>query len=282
MFSLKVKNNRGDLLDLSNNADYSVYKIDGLTPPQATINSSANATTDGSNINSTRLESRNIVVYLAINRDVEANRINLYKYFPVKKAVTLYFANGARDVCIDGIVELIECDLFSNRQTAQISIICPKPYFKSVDELVSAFSDVTSLFKFPFSMPENGTEVSAITTNIRKTIINTGDIESGVVIKLFAIGTVVNPVIHDVLKKTLIGLNITMQASDTIIINTNIGEKAITLIRAGVATNIMGYMRRDSEWVKLDAGDNVFTYECESGGSNLQLTFTTPLLYSGV
>ena len=282
MFTLKVKNDRGDLLNLSNNRNYTVYKIDGLTPPQAAISTSVNTTMDGSTINSARIESRNIVIYLTINGSVESNRINLYKYFPVKRAITLYFSNGARDVHINGTVELIECDLFSSRQVAQISIICPKPYFKDVDELVSSFSDISSLFQFPFSIPASGIEFSAITTNIRKTIVNTGDIESGIIIKLFATGTVVNPTIYNVLKRTQMSLKVTMQASDTIIINTNVGEKSVSLVRAGESTNILGYMGRDSEWLTLEAGDNVFTYECESGGSNLQLTFTTALLYSGV
>ena len=96
MYSLKVENDRGNTLELTGNPNYTVYKIDGLTPPQATINTSANTTTDGSSINSVRLENRNIVIYTTIEGDVEANRINLYKYFPAKKKVKLYFANNSR------------------------------------------------------------------------------------------------------------------------------------------------------------------------------------------
>ena len=125
MYSLKVENERGEALELTGNPNYTVYKIEGLNPPQATINSSVNTTTDGSSINSVRLENRNIVIYTTIEGDVEANRINLYKYFPVKKTVKLYFSNSSREVYIEGKVELIECDLFSNKQVAQISIICP-------------------------------------------------------------------------------------------------------------------------------------------------------------
>lgn len=282
MYSLKVENDRGNILTLTNNKNYTVYKIDGLTPPQANISSSANVTTDGSSINSVRMGERNIVIYVAINGNIELNRINLYRYFPVKKKVKLYFSNGSRDVFIEGVVELIECDLFSERQIAQISIICPKPYFKGIEELISNFSDISSLFEFPFSIPKSGIEFSAITTNIRKTIVNTGDVESGVVIKLFATGTVVNPVIYDVLKRTHFKLNITMQQSDTIVINTNVGEKSITLIRAGVSTNVIGYMERNSDWFTMTAGDNVFTYDCESGNNNLQIIFTTSVLYGGV
>lgn len=282
MYSLKVENDRGNTLELMNNPSYTVFKIDGLNPPHATINSSVNTTTDGSSINSVRLENRNIVIYMTMEGDVEANRINLYKYFPVKKTVKLYFSNESRDIFIEGTVELIECDLFSQKQVAQISIICPKPYFKDVENLVTIFSDVSSLFEFPFNITKSGVEISAITTNQRRSIINTGDIETGVIIKLFATGTVVNPVVYDVLKRTQLKLNFTMLASDTIVINTNVGEKSIELIRDGVTYNAMGYMAHDSSWFVMESGDNVFTYDADSGNSNLQLTFTTSILYSGV
>ena len=282
MFKLVAENSRGESLVLTNNPNYIVYKIDGLTPPQATINSSVNTTTDGSTINSSRLENRNIVIYMTIEGDIEANRINLYKYFPVKKDVTLYFTNGTRDVNICGRVELIECDLFAQKQTAQISIICAKPYFKAVNDLVHSFGSISNLFEFPFSIPAEGIEFSSITSAVRKSIINSGDVDTGIIIKLFATGTVVNPTIYNVFKKTSLKLNLTMLPSDTVVINTNVGEKAIELIRDGVTTNALGYMARNSTWFILESGDNVFTYECDSGTADLQITFTTSLLYSGV
>lgn len=282
MYSLKVENDRGNTLELTNNPNYTVFKIEGLNPPQATINSSVNTTTDGSNINSVRLENRNIVIYIAMEGDIEANRINLYKYFPVKKNVKLMFSNEARKIQIEGYVELVECDLFTSREVAQISIICPRPYFKDVNDLVTTFGDVSPMFEFPFSIPKSGVEISAITTNQRKSIVNTGDIETGIIIKLFAVGTVVNPVIYDVLNRTQLKLNFTMLASDTIVINTNVGEKSIELIRDGATYNAMGYMAQNSSWFELQSGDNVFTYDADSGNSYLQLTFTTSILYSGV
>lgn len=282
MYSLKVENDRGNTLELTGNPNYTVYKIEGLTPPKASINMSSNATTDGDTVNSVRLENRNIVIYTTVNSDVETNRINLYKYFPVKKNIKLYFSNESREVYIEGRVELIECDLFTERQIAQISIICPKPYFKAVDNLVTMFSDVSSLFEFPFSISKDGIEFSAITANIRKSIINTGDVETGIIINLFAKGTVVNPVIYDVLKRTQLRLNFEMIAGDSIVINTNAGEKSIELIRAGVSRNIIGNMAKNSTWFVLESGDNVFAYDAESGNSSLQLSFTTAILYSGV
>ena len=282
MYECKVKNHKGEVLNLSTSSKYTLYKITGLQPPANAVNTSNNATSDGVTVNSVRVDKRNIVLYIALEGDVETNRINLYKYFPAKQTVTIYFKNGSRDVYIKGTVELIECDYFAKKQIAQISVICPQPYFKAVNDIVSYFSDVSSLFEFPFSIGEAGVELSAITNNVRKSIINSGDVPSGLVIELYAIGTVVNPIIYDVLKRTHIKLTCTMEADDHIIINTNHAEKSITLIRAGEPTNIMGYLYPTSSWLTLESGDNVFTYDCESGNSNLQLTFSSSVLYGGV
>lgn len=282
MYELKVKNDRGEVLNLSTSPIYNVYKVTGLQPPAVAINSSINATTDGSTVNSLRTGTRNIVLYMTLEGDVEKSRINLYRYFPLKKRITLYFKNGSRDVSIDGYVEVIECDQFTKKQVAQISLLCPQPYFKAVDELISHFNEVSALFEFPFAMPAEGIEISRITTNIRKSIINTGDVPSGLIIELYAVGEVVNPVIYDAFKRTNFRLRFTMKKGDRIVINTNTGAKTVTLTRDGVTTNIMGYMTPDSTWLTLEAGDNVFTYDSESDNANLQLIFTASVLYGGV
>lgn len=282
MYELKVKNDKGEVLNLSTSPIYNVYKITGLQPPVVSINSSVNATTDGSTVNSLRAGTRNIVLYMTLEGDVEKSRINLYRYFPLKKGITVYFKNGSRDILIEGYVEVIECDLFTNKQIAQISLLCPQPYFKGVDELVTHFNEVHSSFQFPFAIPAEGIELSRIIANIRKSIINTGDVESGLIINMYAVGEVVNPVIYNTFEHTFIKLKFTMQRGDNVVINTNAGSKSIVLTRGGLSTNIMGYMTPDSTWLTLGAGDNVFTYGADTDSSNLQLTFTASVLYGGV
>lgn len=282
MYEFKVKYAEDSTYNLSTSDKYTLYKIDGLNPPEVNVNMTNNATSDGSTVNSVKVRERNLVLYMTINGDIETNRINLYKYFPYKRNLEFYYKNNTRNVFIEGYVENIAIGHFDEKQIAQISIICPQPYFKAVNELVSYFSEVSKLFQFPFSIAEAGIEFSAITTNIRKSIINAGEVESGVIIELNAIGTVVKPIIYDVFKRTHLALNFTLETNDKVTINTYQGKKSIMLTRDGVTTNAMGYMTPDSHWLTLDVGDNVFTYESESGNANLQLTFTTSALYGGV
>lgn len=282
MFELAVENSRGKRYTFNNEREYIVFKVEGLNPPQATINKSSNATTDGCKITNAKVESRNLVIYLSIEGDAEENRNKLYEYFQIANKVTVFYKNGLKDVCIEGVVETLECNQFAEKEQAQISIICEKPYFKGIDYLVTSFSGVSSLFEFPFSIPESGIEFSAITTNIRKKIINEGDVKTGTVIRLYATGTVQNPILYDVIKKTHMLLKVMMKQSDEIVINTNQREKSIVLIRNGKTTNILGAMQKDSEFFTLEPGENVFAYTCESGDTNLMVTFITQPQYGGV
>jgi hypothetical protein len=282
MIDVKIKNNIGETLSLSTSNDYTLYDVTGVTPLQMSINSSVNATSDGSTVNSIRSNYRNIVLYVAIHGDIEVNRLKLYKYFPLKQQISIYCKTANRDVYIEGYTELIDVKLFTNQQVAQISVMCPQPYFKGVHDFVTYFSQTDSLFSFPFAIGKSGVELSIIGEEIRKNIINAGEIETGMIIEIFATSEVVNPVIYDVFKRTHIKLNLTMHANDTIVINTNSGQKGITLLRAGIESNVMGYLVPTSTWLKLYSGDNVFTYDAEAGESNMQLTFKTLALYGGV
>lgn len=282
MLEIKVKNNFGEILNLSSSTAYTLYKVEGITPPKINISTSANATSDGDTVNSVRAEKRNIVLYLKIDNDVENNRLKLYRHFPLKKNLTVYCKTDTRDMCIEGKVELIEPALFDKKQAVQISIICPQPYFKAIDDLVTNFAEISSLFEFPFSISNTGKEFSVITNNVRKSIVNNGEFDTGVEIKIFATGEVVNPVIYDAFRRTHIKLNMTLQTNDTVVINTNKGKKSITLIRSGVESNAMGNLAATSKWLQLYVGDNVFTYTADSGSSNLQLTFISSPAYGGV
>ena len=282
MYSLKVENNKGDSIDLSASQNYTLFKVEGLAPPAASLATTENSVSDGGVINSARVGFRNLVLYMTIDGDVEKNRIALYKYFPLKKRVTVYYKNGTRDVYIEGMVEVIEVDHFERRQQAQVSIICEQPYFKAVDDLVTTFSDNEAAFEFPFSIESSGVEISRIVSDVRRSIVNIGDVDTGVVIELFSLGEVKNPVIYEINNNLKMKLNFTMKQGDLITIDTRTGKKSIMLTRDGTTTNALGYLSQDSGWIIMEPGENTFTYDVDDGGELLQVTFKTPVLYAGV
>lgn len=152
MFYLAVENSKNEKLVLSNNPDYQISQIDGLASLGATINTGVITGFDGGVFNSSKTNMRNLGIYLAIQNDVELNRIKLYKYFNIKQWIKLYYKNENRNVFIEGYVEDINIDLFENNQMAQIIILCPQPYFQSVDDIIVSFSNIIPHFEFPFAI----------------------------------------------------------------------------------------------------------------------------------
>ena len=145
-----VENEKGEQLQLTNNPDYDVLSVEGTNPPKADINTVKTSGSDGSKFNSSRLSERNLVITLNICQPIEENRINLYKYFRVKHKVRIYYQIGSRNAYIDGRVESFENSPFTQLQQPQISVICPEPYWKELDELIVNFSNTINLLVFRF------------------------------------------------------------------------------------------------------------------------------------
>ena len=219
---------------------------------------------------------------MAINGPAEANRLLLYRYFKTKYPVRFYYKNGVRDVYIDGYVSKFSVEYFEKKQTAQIEISCPMTLFRAVKESVTEFANIENMFVFPFAIEVAGIPFSEIALGEQKTIINGGDVETGVIIKLNALGTVLNPKIYNVDTSDRMTLSVEMQAGDEITINTRKKEKSITLLRDGVQTNIVGKLDAGSTWFNLIPGDNIFTYEADEFPEHLQCIFIINNQFEGV
>lgn len=282
MYTLIAENKYGEQLEITNNPRYVITDIDGLYPPEGVINTTQVANMDGSVFNSSRINDRVITITMAINGPAEANRLLLYRYFKTKYPVRLYYENGVRDVYIDGYVSKFLVEYFEKKQTAQIEISCPMTLFRAVKESVTEFANIENMFVFPFAIEAAGIPFSEIALGEQKTIINGGDVETGVVIHLNALGTVLNPKIYNADTGDRMTLSIEMRAGDEITINTRKKEKSITLLRDGVQTNIVGKLDAGSTWFNLIPGDNIFTYEADEFPEHLQCIFIINNQFEGV
>lgn len=282
MYGLSVRNKYGETLDFQNNGTYDVVSIKGLNPPNAIINLSTIATTDGAIFNSSRADKRNIVITIVFHNDIEISRTQLYRFFPTKEPVTLFFHNTSRNVKIEGYVESFECDLFERGQRAQISIVCPQSYFTDEELTYVNFSTVTGVFEFPVNFLESGIEISKRDNNAQAIINYTGDSETGMIIELYTSGNVVRPVIRNKITNETFVLEMELVADDKVIINTKRGEKSVVLYRGGQHINIINKLVAGSTWLIVRPGTNVFSYETTYGLENMKLLFTIDQLYAGV
>ena len=282
MFTLIAENKRGERLNLTESADYDVLRVEGFTPPTASIGTTVVGTMDGEYFNSARLNYRNPVITIRPHNPVEKNRLNLYRWFSPKNWVKLYYKTSERDVYAEGYVESFSGSLFDNPQTFQISVICPDTYLHDVDTTVLDASYVTALFEFPLDVGASGVEMSTYDNTTSVLITNDSGLDVGMIIQLKASGEVVNPIVYrrDTLEQ--FQLNFTMQSGDVIEINTARGRKSVTLIRDGEETNIINYIGKNPTWHQLLTGDNQFTYGAEKGDILLTATFVYNTIYEGV
>lgn len=286
MYKLEVENKLGHKLELTNNENkFQILKIDGLTPPKAQIFTNSISDLPGQMFKSSKLEMRNIVLTIKVNGDVEKNRIELYSYFAPTKWCKLYFKNGTRNVSIEGYVETMEADLFVINETVQVSIVCPNPFFKSIETIISDLTFVSSSFEFPFAIPRYGIEFSTILDNKVSVLINTGDVEAGIIIEIStAYIPITNPVIYNYETGEFLKINATVGRGERIIVNTTKGEKSIIRkSNSGTETNIMNSLDLNSStWLQSSPGVNYFTFSADSGAEMLNVYISQNLLYLGV
>ena len=281
MYTFSVKNKYGDTMEITNNDRYVIEDITGIDPPDSTINTTRNANADGSVYNSSYMNNRQIIITLAINTPAEDNRLLLYKYFKSKYGIRLYYTNDTRDVYIDGFVQKINVSFFNKKQIAQITVVCPDPMFNArADEIVD-FSSTQDLFKFPFTI-NTPIPFGAIEVEQEVNIRNTGDVESGFIFNIHAIGAMSTPKLVNADTLEFFQVNKELAAGDEIIINTKKKQKSVTLISSGVETSLIGYIESGSTWLSLDPGDNTFIVTATSNPENMMCYATLTEQYEGV
>jgi hypothetical protein len=285
MYSLKIENTNGEIFELTHDfSNYYVTDVSGLTPPATTINTAKAGIIDGTFFNSASVEERNIVISLTINGDIEANRQKLYRIFPRKTACTVYFKNANRDVKIQGYVETIEADLFSKREKAQISIICPRPYFEDLATIYAELTATLAMFEFPFAIEEdNPIPFSEATDYPIAEIMNEGDAEAGCIISIEVNDTIQGIKIINTSTQQFFYLDSAFVDHDKITISTISGQMGVTRERGGAKTNILNYVGANSAWLRLAPGVNYFTYTIDDGDTeDVEITFEATTLYGGV
>ena len=118
--------------------------------------------------------------------------------------------------------------------------------------------------------------------NIIVDVFNDGHVSTGMTIQFRALGELTNPQLFNVNTREYMKINYSMVAGDVLTVNTNYGEKGITLLRAGLESNIYRYMDVDSTFLQLDIGDNIFRYDADAGITNLEVSIFYDQKYLGV
>lgn len=260
--------------------EYSIISITGIDPPDSQIYEVQNAGMDGSVFNEASMEDRIITVTFAINGPAELNRLELYRYMIVKKKHRLFYKNGTRDVYIDGYLESFQIPLFEQKEIAQATFRCPDPYFKNTTSIIEDFSNTVKLFEFPFAI-QDPIPFSEWSDDLKISIINFGDVSTGGIFTLQALGTVVNPRVSSVNSGEYFEFNLTLTEGQVLIINTIEKQKSVRLNDGGDITNAIRYFVAGSDFIQLLPGINDFYLSATSGAEDLTGEILVNTLYQG-
>jgi len=275
-----------------------VINPSGLGPGEANILMTELVTQDGAIYDMARKSYRTIEMTIKNGRTGELTeedtRHRIYKYFPLKRPLTLRFQTDRRDVSIEGLVERNEAVIFSNQVHSNLSIVCPDPWFYDRRTQITEFLGVEPLFEFPFSnesLTENLLEMGRIFEDEARTIYYEGDVEVGVVIYLYAEGPIVQFRILDELTGGSMSINDARLAAitgsgiiryDKIVIDTRRGKQSIRLYRDNQSYNIINALNRDATQFRLRKGDNVFRYTAYSGIENAIFRIENQIAFEGL
>lgn len=286
-----------DGVQVDNPSGLIITSIDGLGPVKANINMTEITTTDGGLYNSARLSARNIVIKALFTHaaSIEEARLLSYKYFPIKKKVTVRIETDNRIAETEGYVESNEPDIFAEKSGCQISILCESPFFKDMSPLgnkVTEFSNIEPLFEFILDV-DTSFEFGNIENQRECTVTYDGDSDTGFYLYInikqdTSTIRIMNSITGEQMLLNGDRLNINnvtgFKTGDLVTICTIQGKKSMYLTRSAVRKNILNILDKDSNWFKLTHGDNIFSYLVTPAESSLYVEFAIEAqnLFEGV
>ena len=285
MYELTLTGESGRSLTFNQiGGQFTIVEITGLNPPRANINRNDVALMAGSRYNSSKILDREIQLAFAIDYAAEDGRLLVYDVLQTGKPVRISYKSDRLDVYVDGYVWNISPSYFAMKQIVTVDIICPSPYFKGAQEMINELSAIVSSFFFPFASEAEGEIIFGYIDTLHSVSIeNEGNVECGLVIDLYAKGSVTNPKIYNYITQEFIGINYSLSEGDLVTITTEGGNKTVTLLHNGTESNLFNYLIEGSTWLQLPPTGAEFVYEVGSGNqSDLLVTFHHHNLYEGV
>lgn len=251
---------------MPNDDPVQIRNIDGLGPVKAEISSTPFATGRGELYQGSSTGKRNIVLTLGLNpnwvdQSMSSLRQLLYRYFmPQAWSKFRFISDEIPTVYINGVVESVEPNIFSQDPEMQVSIICPKPDLIDVDT----------------------TLIHGVTAATSMLVEYAGTVPSGFELHIHA-SDAVPSFTGDVLVSTLIGSvfqelklqAVTVDATKYLKLNTTRTTRKIytTLYEDNQDVNILAKMEKNSDWPEFNPGTNALMVKTSTPGLDWTLGY---------
>lgn len=262
-----------DTLELGTGKPLRIISITGIAASDYTIGLQANAQYDGSYVTARRIEPRQIIIEAEYPRDDTGDEMRgrVLRFFNPHDGGSLYINRNGVQRGINYEVQALQMYDENMHYPVHftVSLVCPNPYWRDVDEFSKNMAGKIPYFMAPFSVFDlpAGTSMSFATMDREAEIINPGDVDTGLVIEFRARGPVSNPRLDNLTTGQYIRILMDMQRGDVLKINTNRGQKRIELNGVNVSNRI----DRRSNYIYMQRGRNVLKYDADEGYVNLDV-----------
>lgn len=250
-------------------SQYLVKKIEGLGPVKSEVAVMDNPVEPGRTFMNARDVSRNIVLTIgfepdfALGSSVEGLRRAMYAVLPPSTPIELVFTDSVLgEMTIQGYVETHEPNIFAQDPEVQISIICPMPYFKGPNGIVttSGLNSTTFDITYPGDVPVGFTFDCDITG-------------SGSKIYLANMPTA---------NYGYVRMDISLASGDHVYFSTVPGNRGATTTRSASTTDRIGYIAGSLTKLKLQPGINHFTTNAFGAAPRTNTTIKYEQLYGSL
>lgn len=253
-----------------------IMDCEGIYQVLSDVKTSDNGMSDGSTYLASTLKLRNIVLTVAFYETYQNNRELLYKIFKPKSLGTFIYEENNKFKQIKYVVENINISTKGKVRVATMSLLCPDPYFQSLNETVVTMSSWVGQFIFQHKFKKE--PFGRFVAQKLKAIDNDSTADNiGLKIEIKVDGEVVNPKIIHVEDDKFIKIGtsrkrLTLNVGDTLIISTEQNNKNVELISGGSKRKINEYLDEASDFIQLRQGRNSLRYEAEQGEQYMRVS----------
>lgn len=278
---------------ISNVAPFVLIKLAGFEASKNNVYTVKSVLQDGQTATGSSLDmsERTITGLMRANTldGLEDCRRNLSQVFSAKPdGVLQYECNGLIKACDCKVETIVFGDIGIRSQTFDVVLLCPNPFWRDISESVDEIALWLPNFEFDQNSgfeidSEEGMEFGERAPSLIVDVQNPGDVPCGMKIIFTALGTLTNPSILNVNTREFFRIIKTMQAGESITINTKFQQKSITGLLNGTEADYWNYADLpDSTFMQLLCGSNPLRYNADSGLDNLDVTIRFSPQYQGV
>jgi len=252
----------GERITLKQSRPFFITKIDGIGNIRQTVNTFKAPEQDGAFYVSSTLDMRNIIIEgtIVANTADEAYELrkNLLRLFSPKKSGVLQYRGRQISCVVEEAV--LSVSLRERIPKFFLSLLCPNPFFETLNEVWQDLASWEALLEFPLEIPEEGIELGLRQPSQIIAVDNIGDVPCGCEIVFRASGPVSNPELLHMDTGEYVRILSEMNTGDEFHIFTHFARKKVIRIINNTESNAFYLLDTASIFFQLVPGMNNLRY----------------------